>query len=316
MAEAALRDPAGILSAPSPAPARDTVPVLPALRPVIPGGGLRPGSAVGLDGPGASSLGLALVAGVSRHGGADGTGGWCGVVGVPDFGVLAAAGMGAALERLLLVDEPGERWPDVVAALVEAVDLVLLRPPERPGAAAVRRLSALARRHGCVLTLTGGHARDWAGTRLRLRLADVEWRGLGDGHGRLGGRLADVVAEGRDAPGAGRRARLWLPGPDGTVAPYVPAPETARPPLEVVRHQGRVSEGAPVHTLIREESRDTRSGMPGDAAVRAVIQEGDRDPRGRVSEGAPVPTAVKDDEHVTCGAVAGAVGGLSGEGVG
>src|SRR5437868_15112155 len=58
------------------------VPVLPALRSVIPGGGLRPGSTVGLSGPGASSLGLALVAGVGAHGGQDGTGGWCGSVGV------------------------------------------------------------------------------------------------------------------------------------------------------------------------------------------------------------------------------------------
>ncbi|WP_243725828.1 hypothetical protein [Actinomadura rubrisoli] len=229
---------------------RDVVPVLPALRSVIPGGGLRPGSVVGLGGPGASSLGVALVAGVSRHGGEDGTGGWCGVVGLPDFGVAAAAGMGAAPERLLLVDEPGERWPDVVAALVEAVDLVLLRLPERPGAAAVRRLSALARKHGCVLTLTGGFAGDWAGTRLRLRLEHLDWQGLGDGHGRLRGRLADVVAEGRDAPGAGRRARLWFPGPDGTVVPDEPV--AGRPPLEVVRGTGRVSAGAPVHTVAEE----------------------------------------------------------------
>ncbi len=90
MPEAALRDLSAVLET---AP-RDTVPVLPALRPVLPGGGLRPGSVVGLGGLGAASLGLALVAGVSRHGGADGTGGWCGVVGVPDFGVAAAAGMG------------------------------------------------------------------------------------------------------------------------------------------------------------------------------------------------------------------------------
>ncbi|MFG2015973.1 hypothetical protein [Actinomadura geliboluensis] len=244
MAEAALRDLSAVLETARP-PARhgaETVPVLPALRPVLPGGGLRPGSVVGLGGSGAASLGLALVAGVSRHGGADGAGGWCGVVGVPDFGVLAAAGMGAAPERLLLADDPGDRWPDVVAALAEAVDLVLLRPPERPGAAAVRRLSALARRHGCVLALTGPFAGDWAGVRLRLRLDDAAWEGLGDGHGRLTGRRVRVTAEGRDAPGAGRSARLWLPAPDGTVTPD----ETARPPLELV--PGAVSAGARVHT--------------------------------------------------------------------
>ncbi|MFG2243650.1 hypothetical protein [Spirillospora sp. NPDC048823] len=234
---------------------RDTVPVLPALHPVLPGG-LRPGSVIGLGGSGpaspgsaslgpaslgSASLGSALVAGVSLHGGEEGTGGWCGVVGLPGFGVAAAAGMGAAPERLLLVDDPGDRWPDVVAALCEAVDLVLLCPPERPGAAAVRRLSALARKHGCVLTLTGAFARDWPGTRLRLRLDDVDWEGLADGHGRLTGRRVQIVAEGRDAPGPGRRARVWLPAPDGTVQPD----ETVRPPLELVPEP--VAEGGRGH---------------------------------------------------------------------
>ncbi|HEY8480523.1 MAG TPA: hypothetical protein VIL71_11890 [Spirillospora sp.] len=217
-----------------------TLPVLPALRPAVPGG-LRPGSVVGVEGPGAASLGLALVAGVSRHGGENGAGGWCGVVGLRDFGVVAAVDMGAAPERLLLVDDPGERWPDVVAALCEAVDLILLRPPERPGSAAVRRLPALARRHGCVLALTGPSAREWPGVRLRLRLDGGVWEGLGDGHGRLTGRRVQIVAEGRDAPGRGRRARVWLPAPDGSVVPD----ETARPPLELV--PAPVAEGGPVH---------------------------------------------------------------------
>ncbi|WP_247612387.1 hypothetical protein, partial [Actinomadura latina] len=280
MPEAALRDLSAVLET---APWRsshtvETVPVLPALRPVLPGGGLRPGSVVGLGGLGAASLGLALVAGVSRHGGEDGAGGWCGVVGVPDFGVVAAAGMGAAPERLLLVDDPGDRWPDVVAALAEAAELILLCPPERPGAAAVRRLSALARKHGCVLALTGPFAREWPGTRLRLRLDEAAWDGLGDGHGRLTGRRVQVTAEGRDAPGAGRSARLWLPAPDGTVKPD----ETARPPLELV--PDAVSAGAPVHTprpLTPRPPRTTaRRDAPHDvpepvgtgAAVRAAVR--------------------------------------------
>nr|WP_237418467.1 hypothetical protein [Actinomadura rayongensis] len=194
-----------------------------ALRPVVPGGGLRPGSVVGVGGHGAGTLGLALVAGASRHGGADGAGGWCAVVGMPDAGVAAAAGMGAAPQRLLLVDDPGDRWPDVVAALVEAVDLVLLRPPERPGAAAARRLSALARRHGCVLALAA-FADAWPGVRLRLRVDESRWEGVGAGHGVLRARRARVSAEGRGG------AWLWLPGPSGEVAPA----ERTRTRLEIV----------------------------------------------------------------------------------
>ncbi|MFB4314274.1 hypothetical protein [Actinomadura sp. 21ATH] len=227
---------AALAGAPLDAP-RAGLPVLPALRPLLPGG-LRPGSVVGVAGPGSASLGLALVAGASREAvkagetnEAGGEGGWCAIVGLPDLGLAAAAGMGAAPERLLLVDEPGERWPDVVAALAEAVDLVLLNVAERPAAPAVRRLSALARKHGCVLALTGAYAREWPGTRLRLRVAESEWRGLGDGHGVLRGRRARVVA---DAPGGERGGWLWLPGPDGTVTPAERPPRSGRPRLDVV----------------------------------------------------------------------------------
>jgi len=230
VAEAALAETAAALEALRlDSPPRELVPVLPALRPVVPG--LRPGSVVGLNGQGSGSLAMALVAGVSRHGGEGEAGGWCAVVGMPEFGVVAAAGMGAEPERLLLVDDPGDRWPDAVAALIEAVDLVLLRPPERPGTAAVRRLSALARKHGCVLTVTD---HDWPGTTLRLRLADTEWTGLSDGHGRLKGRRARLIAEQRGAP---ESTWIWLPGPDGAVTAYEPATShgpAGRPTLEVV----------------------------------------------------------------------------------
>src|SRR5689334_17846434 len=117
--------PVGALSV-QPSRAAELIPVLPALRPVIPGGGLRAGTVVSLDGPGTASLGLALVAGAGLEGG------WSAVVGVPEFGVLAAGGMGANPGRLLLVDSPGPRWADVVVALTEAVEFVLVHPPERP----------------------------------------------------------------------------------------------------------------------------------------------------------------------------------------
>ncbi|GAA2611339.1 hypothetical protein SMC26_41545 [Actinomadura fulvescens] len=236
----------------------DLVPVLPALRPVV--SGLRPGSVVGLAGMGAASLGLALVAGVSRHGGENGTGGWCAVVGMPEFGIAAAVGMGAEPERLLLVDEPDGRWPDVVAALIEAVDLVLVRPPEPPGSAPVRRLSALARKHGCVLTVTG---HDWPGTAVRLRVDQAEWIGLGEGHGRLRGRRAQIVAEGRGAPGTGRRTWVWLPGPDGGVTTYEPASTGGHLHPVELRANGVTSELRP---------GSTASDPPGDGGGRPVLE--------------------------------------------
>ena len=110
------------------------VPVLPALRSLIPGGALRRGGVLTVgdrvrpSGDAPSYLALALAAGASAGGA------WCGVVGLPAFGIAAASGMGADLGRFLMVDEPGERWAEAVAVLAGAVDLVL-----RASAAAARR---------------------------------------------------------------------------------------------------------------------------------------------------------------------------------
>ena len=180
----------------------DLLPVLPALRGVLPG--LRRGQVMSIDGIGA--LAMALAAGVS----ADGA--WCAAVGMPDLGVLAAVAMGVDSQRLLLVDEAGERWPEVVATMLGAVELVLLRPPVNPSAVQVRRLTAHARRHGAVLVVTG----PWEGAHLRLRVASSLWTGVSDGHGHLRGRRVQVVVEGKGPP---RTVWLWLPGPDGRVGP-------------------------------------------------------------------------------------------------
>ncbi|PRY02283.1 hypothetical protein [Allonocardiopsis opalescens] len=190
----------------------EPLPVLPALRPVL-GAGLAPGSVVSVGGAGAASLGLALLAGASE------AGVWCGVVGVPELGVVAAAGMGVRLDRTLLVDEPGARWPDAVATLADAVGLVVARPVGRVAGPVVRRLSAVVRRSGCVLVVSGG----WEGARLGLRMEWAEWVGAEDGRGHLRGRRARVAAEPRGRSGAGRRVSLWLPGPDGTVSAWTGA---------------------------------------------------------------------------------------------
>lgn len=218
--------------------------MLAALRPLVPGGGLRPGWVVGLDGPDATSLGLALMAGVAAGDG------WCAAVGLPDLGVVAAAEMGADPERLLLVDRPGPRWPDVVAALTEVAELVLVRPPERAGSVVRRRLAALARRDGCALAVCGG----WEGAQLRLRVRDSEWIGIGAGHGHLRGRRARVVTEGRGAAGPHRSAWVWLPGPDGTVSP-APAPAGAAEPPAATAGYGRLVASAPVAGPARAEAQ-------------------------------------------------------------
>lgn len=185
------------------------VPVLPVLRAVVPAGGLRPGTVTAVEG--SPALALALTAGLGDR--------WCAVVGLPEVHVAAAAAMGGddgGLDpaRVLLVDDPGRRWADVVAALTDGCALVLTRPPDRPAPPVVRRLTALARRAGCALVVTG----PWEGADLRLRVEESRWSGLGAGTGHLRGRRALVVSSGRGAAGPGRRVWLWLPGPDGSVA--------------------------------------------------------------------------------------------------
>ena len=193
------------------------LPVVPALRSLLPGRGLRRGTTVAVSR--SAALALALVAGASA------AGSWVAAVGLPDLGIVAAAETGVALERLALVPAPGARaWPTVVAALLDAVDVVLVRSPARLPAAQARRLAARARERGTVLVPLGAWSEP---PDLRLAVTASVWQGLGQGHGRLQARRVEVLAAGRGAATRERRALLWLPSPDGTIAPAAP-PDPAR----------------------------------------------------------------------------------------
>ena len=184
----------------------DLLPVLPALRGLLPSGALQRGSVVAADGW--SLLCLALAAGPVA------SGAWCAAAGIPDLGVVAAAEAGLDPARLLLVPDLGPNWPQTVLSLLDGCDLVLLRPPDRPSAQVRRKLEAAVRRYGAVLVTVG----DWEGSQVRLRIAAQEWAGVGTGHGRLRGRRAQVVADGRGGWSRAQSRWMWLPGPDGAVA--------------------------------------------------------------------------------------------------
>ena len=181
------------------------LPVLPALRGLLAEGGLRRGSVV-VTGDW-SLLCAALAAGASA------AGAWCAVVGLPQFGVAAAADAGLDPDRVLLIADPGAGWPQVVASLLDGCELVLLRPPDRPSAQVRRRIEATVRRFGGVLVVAG----EWDGAQTRLTVAQQEWTGIGTGHGRLRARRVQVVADGRGGAVQPRAQWLWLPGPDGSV---------------------------------------------------------------------------------------------------
>ncbi len=211
------------LAAPVSLAGEQRLPVLTALEPLFPSGGVRRGSVVAVEGAHSTSLALAVAAAASAEGS------WCAAVGRPALGLVAAAELGVALERFPLVPAPSAGhgpggWAWVVATLLDAFDLVLawnsaartVRPAD------ARRLAGRARERGAVLVVVvvGSGAVAWPeAPDVRLAVTRSEWHGLEKGHGRLRGRLVEVEAGGRGASARRRRAELWLPSAEGGVVP-------------------------------------------------------------------------------------------------
>lgn len=238
LAEAGRPSPPGaVVVSPGALAGERLLPVAPALEGLFPSGGLRRGSTVAVTG--STSLALAVLAGPSA------AGSWCAAVGLPALGLVAAAEMGVVLDRLALVPAPGPEWPAVVAALLDALDVVMVGTGWQVRTADARRLVARARERGAVLLVVGA----WNGADVRLSLAGAgsglsprsgrpgrsdqpgqagesgpsgrqcQWQGLGSGHGHLQARQVEVVAEGRGASSRPRRRRLWLPAEGGGMEP-------------------------------------------------------------------------------------------------
>ena len=182
-----------------------TLPVHESLIELLPA--LQRGSTVACGGRAAVSLALALAAAPSCEGA------WVGVAGLPELGIRAAADMGVALERLVMVtgDPP---WVDVLAAMIDGFDVILVgQRVGRLASGAVRRLQARAQSRGVVMLTIGVPA---LGADLRVTADDDQWFGLGDGHGVATGRRVLVEVGGRRMPQA-RHAAMWLPDGGGGV---------------------------------------------------------------------------------------------------
>jgi hypothetical protein len=168
-----------------------------ALAPLLPGGALQAGAAYSIAG--SSTLLMALLAEPSR------SGVWCGVVGVPEFGVEAAARFGVDLERLVLIPQPAAQWLSVTATLVDAIQLVVTRPPVAVTDADAARLGARLRGRGATLIVLG----DWPRSEAKLTVSESSWSGVGRGHGYLSERSLTVASDSRGVART-RRIRLRL----------------------------------------------------------------------------------------------------------
>jgi hypothetical protein len=183
-----------------------------AIAPLLPGGAMRAGGTYAVQ----DSVLLAMT--MLRA--ASASGAWCAVVGVPSFGVEAAAAAGLDLERLVLVPDPGEQWLGVTAALVDVATVVLTRPLGRIVPGDVARVQARLRQRGAALVALGS----WPGADASLRVTASSWSGIGDGAGYLAERRATVTATGRAGVARPAHAELLLPAADGRVRRVTAAP--------------------------------------------------------------------------------------------
>lgn len=158
------------------ATAGDGLPVPESLAGLLPAG-LPRGTVAVLSG--ARSVPVGMAAAVTAGGG------HVAVVGVPDFGLLAAAEMGADLSRLAVIPNPGADPVEVAAVLMDGMDLVVLGLGGRSvPMTRARAVVARARQRGCTLVVTQG---DWQGASMRM---DARVRGYqvtsDPGFGRIG----------------------------------------------------------------------------------------------------------------------------------
>ncbi len=151
---------------------------------------------------GARSLPVGMAAAVSA------AGGHVAIVGLPDFGLLAAVEMGADLSRLAVIPDPGTDPVEVAAVLMDGMDLVVLGLAGRAvSATRARAVVARARQKGCTLLVARG---EWEGASIRLdaRVRGYEMTGAPGGAsvagcGRINRVRLSVRARGRAVGRAG-----------------------------------------------------------------------------------------------------------------
>lgn len=177
-----------------------SLPTAPELSRLLPGGALQAGGSYSVLG--STALAMSLMAGPSA------AGTWCAVIGLPAFGIEAAASSGIDLERLVLIPRPGPDWLTVTAAMADVAGVLITAPPGRIAPSDAARLAARLRQREAALIVLGS----WPQSDATLRVTESSWSGLGSGHGHLLRRRLTVSSMlGQGGVGRPRTAHLTLP---------------------------------------------------------------------------------------------------------
>ncbi|MDR7381264.1 hypothetical protein [Promicromonospora iranensis] len=186
------RDQVVELAPPSPAP----------LTELLPDGDLPLGTAVTVQGS-ASLMGWLL--------GATQRDRWVALVGWPELSPVALAEAGVDLERVVVVPDTGGRTADVLAALLDGVEIVVAGPQVRLTASERRRLLARARQRATtILSPT-----PWESAAFMLDVEQTRWSGPDHGDFWLREAHLSVLRRSR-MDGAGTRFEVAR---HGTTAP-------------------------------------------------------------------------------------------------
>ncbi|MBK0420369.1 hypothetical protein JD276_15170 [Leucobacter sp. CSA1] len=217
------------------------------LRGLLPAGALRTGASYSVQG--SALLALSLLSEASS------SGAWCGIVGFPGFGAEAAAGVGIALDRCVLIPDPGRHALAIAGTLSETLTVVLLRAPRTAGHGEIQRVAARLRDHGSALVVMG----DWPRPESALRVTGIRWSGLGKGHGRL--EAQELTVQTRDRRGVRRHTVRFdsgrlSPSPQSAPVPFLH-------PVARAAGSGRPPTGSGGSSPARRADVDTAAGALG-----------------------------------------------------
>lgn len=192
----------------------DALPLAADLAAVVGSSGVPRGQWVLCAGPGALTLGVAMLAPAVAQGA------WAGLVGLSPLGADALGELGLALDRVIAVDadpHTPREWAERLVVCSEGCEVILTPVPAQISESLWRSVSRRVHRNGAVVVAVASRV-DAAGllssADLRCRVLEQRWEGLGQGEGYLAMRCLHVEAALRRRPGVRqgwiRRGRMTI----------------------------------------------------------------------------------------------------------